>query len=120
MKKVVLAIGIIGVVLFSCTDRDDELLNANIRIQNRSTLNFDMVSVIADSLFYENVPIEGFSAYLPFETAFRNMPFTITTDSTTFEFTPSMQDTVPLPVGLYTYEVSINAEGTVELNFKID
>ncbi len=120
MKKVVLALGIMAVVLFACTDRDDELLNANIRIQNSSTFNFDLVEVIADSLFYENVPTDGFSAYIPFETAFRNMPFTIATDSTTLEFTPSMLDTVPLPVGLYTYEVSVNAEGAVELNFKID
>jgi len=120
MKNVILVIAIVTVLCFACTDRDDDLSNANIRIRNTTSLQFDLVAVIADSLFYENVPSNGFSEYLPFETAFREMPFTIESDSATFSFTPASVAMDPLPIGLYTYEVAITAEGEVTLTFTVD
>ncbi len=120
MKKVLLIMVIAAILCFACTDRDDNLGNANIRIRNTTNLQFNLVEVIADSLFYENVPSDGFSNYLPYETAFREMPFTIEADSATFAFTPTMQDLEPLPIGLYTYEISISNEGEIILTFQVD
>ena len=107
-------------VLLACTDRDDELTTANIRIKNNSNLNFNLVEIVADSLFYENVVAGGFSAYLEFEEAFEAMPFTIETDSASLNFVPQQLSLEPLPIGLYTYEVNIDEAGEIVLNFKID
>lgn len=120
MKKTILPFLIVVVILISCEDRDDNLTTANIRIENKSNLDFNLVEVIADSLFYENVNADSFSAYLEFEEAFETMPFTIETDSADFSFTPENLAFDPLPVGLYTYEINISEEGEIELNFKVD
>jgi len=120
MKKIFLLLSIATLLVFACTDRDDELTSANIRIKNNSNLNFSLVEVIVDSLFYENVPAEGFSEYLSYDEAFEAMPFTIVTDSMDFNFTPSELQHNPLPIGLYTYEVSISEEGEIALKFNVD
>ena len=120
MKNVLLILTIVATLCFACTDRDDNLANPNIRIRNTTNLQFNLVEVIADSLFYENVPSEGFSNYLPFETAFREMPFTIEADSASFSFTPTTPDLEPLPIGLYTYEIAFSNEGEVVLTFRVD
>lgn len=120
MKKVLLILTIVAALCFACTDRDDNLTNANIRIRNTTNLQFNLVEVIADSLFYENVPSDGFSNYLPFENAFSEMPFTIEADSASFSFTPTTTDLDPLPIGLYTYEIEISDEGEVILTFRVD
>ncbi|GMN05682.1 hypothetical protein MTsPCn5_10710 [Croceitalea sp. MTPC5] len=115
-----LSLAFIFAAVWACTDRDDDLTTANIRIKNNSNLNLNLVEVIADSLFYENVDVDGFSEYLEYEEAFQAMPFRVETDSANFDFTPEQQDLDPLPIGLYTYEISINEEGAIELDFKID
>ena len=120
MKNVLLILIVVATLCFACTDRDDNLANANIRIRITTRVPFELVEIIADSLFYENVPSDGFSNYLPFETAFREMPFTIEADSATFAFTPTAQDLEPLPIGLYTYEIAISSEGEVVLTFRVD
>lgn len=120
MKKLFFSLLIVIVILFGCEDRDDNLTSANIRISNKTSIEFNLVKVVADSLFYENVVAEGFSDYLPYEQAFEEMPFTIETDSADFSFTPQDLQLDPLPVGLYTYEINISEEGEIELNFKVD
>ncbi|MDT0608387.1 hypothetical protein [Croceitalea rosinachiae] len=120
MKKIVLALCLVTILVFACTDRDDELTLASIRIFNNSNLNFNLVEVIADSLFYENVPADGFSEYLSYDEAFEAMPFSISTDSADFNFTPDELELDLLPIGLYTYEITISDEGEIVLNFKID
>lgn len=120
MKKLVFSFLIIGLILLSCTDRDDNFTGANIRIANKTDVDFNLVELIADSLFYENVAKGGFSNYLEFEEAFEAMPFTIATDSADFNFTPDTLDLDPLPIGLYTYEITISEEGQIELTFRVD
>lgn len=120
MKKLI-ALGIfVTVVFLSCEDRDDNLTTPNIRINNKTNITFNLLEFIPDSLFYENLTADGFSEYLEFETAFEAMPFTVETDSANFTYTPPEISFDPLPIGLYTYEVNINAEGEVELLFRID
>ncbi|WP_350287794.1 hypothetical protein [uncultured Croceitalea sp.] len=120
MKRVLLALFIITLGLVACTDRDDELTTANIRIKNNSAIAFNLVEVITDSLFYENIAADGFSEYIEYEEAFEAMPFTIEADSANYNFTPAQQGLEPLPVGLYTYEVTIDEAGEVVLSFKVD
>ena len=120
MNRILLSFLIVAIIAFGCEDRDDNLTSANIRIQNKSNLNFNLVEVIADSLFYENVSADGFSDYLEFDEAFEAMPFTIQTDSADFSFTPEPMQFDPLPTGLYTYEITLSEEGEIVLNFKVD
>ena len=121
MKKIFLSVVLTVLIAFACTDRDDELLGANIRINNRSGVNFSSVQVRMDTLIFENIAQDDFSEYLEFETAFATDTITIVTDSTEFVFMPV--DSLigdPLPLGLYTYELSFSEEGEVLLNFRVD
>ncbi len=120
MKKVILSCIVLTIVFFSCEDRDDNVTTANIRIKNESNVNFNLVEILADSLFYEDVTADSFSEYLEFEEGFEAMPFTIVTDSAEFNFIPEDLQLDPLPIGLYTYEIQINEAGEIELRFKID
>ena len=119
MKKILLSVLLTALIAFACTDRDDELLGANIRINNKSGVNFNRVQVRVDTLFFENIPVDGFSEYLEFETAFAADTITIETDSTQFTFTPEITGD-PLPLGLYTYELGFSEAGEVVLNFRVD
>lgn len=119
MKKIFSLIAVV-IIFLSCDDRDDNLTSPNIRIANKTNIEFNLVEVIADSLFYENVVADGFSSYLAYDEAFEAMPFTIEADSADFSFIPDNLDFDPLPIGLYTYEISITEEGEIELIFKVD
>jgi|GEM_PF-765734 len=121
MKKILLSILVVVLIIFSCDDRDDELVNANIRINNRSNVDFTSVQIRVDTLRFENVLADDFSDYLPFEVAYAADTITVVTDSTEFNFIPT--DSIigdPLPIGLYTYELSFSEQGTLELNFRVD
>lgn len=121
MKKILLSLILTVLVVFACTDRDDELLGPNLRINNLSTLDFSTVQIRQDTLLFENVPANGFSDYLELEAVFAADTILIETDSTAFSFVPadSLIGT-PLPIGLYTYELSFSEEGAAELNFRVD
>ena len=119
MNKLVFSIVAIVLIVFACTDRDDELLGANIRINNRSTINFSSVQVRVDTLLFQNIPADAFSEYLEFETAFAADTITVVTDSTEFVFTPDSTG-VALPIGLYTYELNFSEAGELQLNFRVD
>ena len=119
MKKIVLSIVATVLIFFACTDRDDELLGANIRINNRSTINFSNVQVRVDTLIFENIPADSFSEYLEFETAFAADTITVVTDSTEFVFVPDSTG-VALPIGLYTYELNFSETGELQFNFRVD
>ena len=121
MKKILLSVLVTVLIVLSCSDRDDELLNANIRINNRSDLDFTSVQVRVDSLRFDDVLAGDFSDYLPFEAAFAADTITVFTDSLEFTFIPLdsiFGDT--LPIGLYTYELSFSEENELELNFRVD
>lgn len=120
MKKGIVAFLACMAIAVSCADRDDELMTANIRIRNNTAVDFNLVEVIQDSLFYENVSADGFSDYISFEEAFPQMPLTIVTDSTTFNYTVNDSLQELLPVGLYTYEIDFTDNGAVQLTFKVD
>lgn len=119
MKKILLYLAVVLVIVhWSCEDRDDNLVGANIRINNVSALNFNSVQV-GDSIVFENVSADGFSEYKEFEMAFEEDELIIETDSATYNFQPS-EPFEALPIGLYTYELDITEGGGVDFTFKVD
>lgn len=119
MKKFLLLFLIVILLVWACDDRDDNLLGPNVRIQNLSQQNFQLVELEADSIFYENISSEGFSEYLELDEAYFQDTLRIEADSTMIVFTPdSIGD--PLPIGLYTYQLNISEEGELIFTFKLD
>jgi len=120
MKRVYLLSVIIVVILFSCTDRDDEVNMVNIRIQNGTELFFSEVRIVENDTVYENIRVDEFSEYMEFERAYANTALTILTDSTSLNYFPMEISSDTLPIGFYTYEISLNKENQVGLIFRID
>ena len=120
MKRVLLlSIFCIG-LFFSCTDRDDNVSMVNIRIQNSTSLFFSEVRVAKNDTVYENIEAGKFSEYIEFEKAYPTAALTILTDSTSLNYFPSEVFTDSLPIGFYTYEITLDEENQVGLNFRID
>lgn len=120
MKRVVLLAVICVVVLFSCTDRDDEVNLVNIRVQNSTELFFSEVRIVENDTVYENIEAGEFSEYMEFERAYANTAISILTDSTSLNYVPVEMSTDTLPIGFYTYEISLDEENQVDLTFRID
>lgn len=122
MKKVLLAfVFLIALGQFSCTDRDDEVVAAHIRILNNSTLPFDEVQVGDEEMLHENVAPGDYSEYLEYETAYEYAYIRIQSGEETYELQPiDFVGEEPLPSGYYTYALNVDEEGQVVLEFRID
>ena len=120
MKRWLIAVMMITVAL-SCTDRDDDVEEINIRVRNISDIVFDMVQVGEADKIHENVGPDSFTEYLQYEEAYRYAYIEIQSGAETFVLQPiDFVGETPLPKGLYTYELNIDSEGEVILNFKVD
>ncbi|MEX0287566.1 MAG: hypothetical protein AB3N14_00510 [Flavobacteriaceae bacterium] len=107
--------------LFACTDRDDDINEVKIRIKNASSITFDEVQVGDAEEVHTNVAPNDFSEYLVYETAYRYAFIEIKSGEETFTLQPiDFVGETALPIGLYTYELDVSAEGDVMLEFKID
>ncbi|SIR36208.1 hypothetical protein [Maribacter ulvicola] len=120
MRKIVLLAVICVVILFSCTDRDDEVNLVNIRIQNSTSLFFSEVRIVENDTVYEHVEAGEFSEYREFERAYAYTKLSILTDSTSLNYVPVEMSTDTLPIGFYTYEISLDEENKVDMTFRID
>ena len=108
-------------VALSCTDRDDDVEEINIRVRNISDIVFDMVQVGEADKIHENVGPDSFTEYLQYEEAYRYAYIEIQSGAETFVLQPiDFVGETPLPKGLYTYELNIDNEGEVILNFRVD
>jgi hypothetical protein len=114
-----LSISCIG-LMFSCTDRDDNVNMVNIRIQNSTSLYLSEVRIAKSDTVYENINIEEFSEYLEYEKAYATAVINILTDSTSLNYFPAEVPADSLPIGFYTYEITLDDENQVGLIFKID
>jgi hypothetical protein len=104
-----------------CSDRDDDLTSVNLRIKNASTLVFDEVLVGSEEHIYELVSPDSFSEYQEFEIAYRYDYIRITSGEEVYVLQPiDFVGEEELPIGLYTYELSLTDEGEVILVFRID
>ncbi len=108
-------------VLFACDDRDDNVNEVNIRIRNISNINFDRVQVGEPDKIHENVGTDEFSDYLQYEEAYRYAFIEIQSGAEIYVLQPiDFVGETALPIGLYTYELDVNEEGEVLLEFKVD
>ena len=83
--------------------------------QNKLSLN-----TFFDDTVYENISADEFSTYMEFETAFANPAIAILTDSTSLNYFPTDVLSDSLPIGFYTYEISLDEDNQVDLTFRID
>lgn len=120
MKRIfLLSVFMIG-LLFSCTDRDDAVNMVNIRIQNSTKQFFSEVRVAQRDTVYVNIAANDFSEYMEYETAYQSAAINILTDSINLNYFPSEIPTDSLPIGFYTYEITVDDENNVGLIFRID
>ena len=121
MKKLFALLAVSFTILWSCTDRDDEIGGVNIRVKNQTNFTFNRVQVGADDMVHENVAPGEYSEYLEYETAYRYAYIRIEADSTDHVLQPiDFVGEDSLNVGFYTYELDVSAEGDVMLEFKVD
>lgn len=121
MKPFLFLLLTLGLIIVSCTDRDDEVDAVNIRIRNLSGFAFDEVQVGAQDSVYTNVPPDSYSDYLEYETAYSYASVSIQAGEETYVLQPiDYVGESELPIGFYTYELNVNEEGDVSLNFVAD
>jgi len=121
MKRLILLFVALGMMTVACSDRDDDLTTINIRIKNKSSLVFDEVVVGGENNVYEMVTPDSYSEYQEFETAYPYAYIQITSGEEVFVLQPiDFVGEEILPIGLYTYELNVDEEGQVSLEFQID
>ena len=121
MKRMYVFFLALATLTFGCTDRDDEIIAVNIRIQNVSSLIFDEVQVGDQAEAYMEINPDSFSEYQEYETAYQYAYIQITSGEEVYVLQPiDFVGETPLPLGLYTYVLNIDEEGQVLLEFKID
>lgn len=121
MKKyLILAISVF-LINIGCNDQDDELNGIQIRVKNVSSISFDTIQVGGDEMVHNNILPDDYSGYLIYESAYRYAYINIKSAEETYILQPVdfVGETV-LPLGFYTYEIGLDAEGNVTLNFVID
>jgi len=121
MKRIYIFFLALATITIGCTDRDDEVIAVNIRIQNASSITFDEVQVGDQEEVYMNINPDGFSEYQEYELAYQYAYIQITSGEEVFVLQPiDFVGETPLPIGLYTYVLNIDEEGQVLLDFRID
>ena len=121
MKNIGIELLAFLVFTFSCTDRDDDVDTINIRIKNDSSINFDEVQVSTNEELYTNVAPGEYSNYLVYEIAYQYDFVEIKSGEETYVFQPiDFVGEMELPIGFYTYKLSVNEEGEVGLEFIVD
>lgn len=121
MKRLIILCVTLGIMTASCTDRDDDVIAINIRVKNMSTLIFDEVIVRGEDHVYEALSPDTYSDYQEFETAYTYDYIQITSGEEVFVLQPiDFVGEEVLPIGLYTYELNVDEEGQVSLEFRID
>lgn len=119
----VLTAVILGLALsFSCEDdRDDALEAAQVRILNKDTLLFNQVHLGDNFLEFNQINPGDYSDYQPAA----EMPFfstiVVVAEGQTYTLEAAL-DGYPatLPLGFYTYGLSVDSEGNLVLDFIID
>lgn len=120
MKRFFILMILAAVTAMACTDRDDNINAVNIRIQNSTGSVLQEVRIADMDTLFENIAVDGFSEYLEFDIAFREMPVTAVADSMNFSFTPESMVMDSLPVGFYTYQLSLDEAQQLDVTFKVD
>lgn len=120
MKRFFILIILAAITTIACTDRDDDISTVNIRIQNSTASFFQEVRVTGKDTVYENIAAGEFSDYLEYNQGFRDVALTVIADSSNFNYTPDTTVSDSLPIGFYTYKLSLDASNQLDLEFKVD
>jgi len=121
MKRLIFLFVAFGIMTAACSDRDDDLISINIRVKNMSSFVFDEVIVRSEDHIYETLSPDTYSEYQEFETAYTYDYIQITSGEEVFVLQPiDFVGEEVLPIGLYTYELNVDEEGQVSLEFRID
>ncbi|TDQ30785.1 hypothetical protein [Zeaxanthinibacter enoshimensis] len=121
MKRFSIFLFCITLGLLSCTDRDDELQQVQIRVRNMNSFTYDTVIVGDQESVHELVEPGAYSDYLPYDTAYRYAYIEIVAGDSTFIAQPiDFVGEDPLPAGFYTYELTAEEDFSVDLNFVLD
>jgi len=121
MKKYIFPLLALLIFFVGCTDRDDNISAVNLRIKNNNSFTYDRVQVGADDKFHENVAAGSYSDYLEYVKAYRYAYIKIDTLGNSHVLQPiDFVGEDSLSPGFYTYELEIDAEGNVDLDFKRD
>ncbi len=122
MKKVFALSFLVLFFTLSCTDRDDEVGQANIRIKNTSNVTYNSVQVGSSENVHSNVSAGDYSDYIAYETAYRYayIKIDIATESYVLQPIDFVGETLLGP-GFYTYELNyLEGTGQASLNFVVD
>lgn len=121
MKKYAFLLFILAGLVFACTDKDDNVEAVNIRIKNATNLKFSSVEVTSEGIVYDNVEADGYSEYQEYQLGYAYDTIVIVTDSTEYRILPPDSIGVtPLPIGFYTYEITLDAEQKAHQEFVLD
>lgn len=110
-------------IIFSigCTDRDDNVSVVNLRVKNNNNFTYDTVVVGEETQLHENVAAGSYSDYLQYEQAYRYAFVEIDTAGTKFTLQPiDFVGETPLSPGFYTYDLELEANGNIRLEFSPD
>ncbi|MCP4975597.1 MAG: hypothetical protein GY931_05500 [Maribacter sp.] len=121
MKRLLVLSFSVFVFILGCTDQNDELNGVQIRVKNISSITYDTIQVGSDEMVHANVAAGKYSEYLIYESAYRYAYININSADESYVLQPiDFVGETPLPLGFYTYEIGLDAEGNVTLNFVID
>ena len=121
MKRPILALLMIILLSLGCTDRDDELDTIQIRVKNNNDFVYQRVTVGGAENVYENIGPGDYSEYLIYDEAYRYASINIEGNGQTYTLQPiDFVGETPLGIGFYTYELTANESGMVDLDFIIE
>ncbi len=121
MKKYLFALTTLVIFSIACTDRDDDISAVNIRVKNNNAFTYDRVQVGEVTQVHENVAPDSYSDYLEYETAYRYAFIQIDTTGVSYTLQPiDFVGETPLSPGFYTYELKLDVDGNIALEFKPD
>lgn len=116
MKKLILVT--ILVSFFSCTDKDDEVLNVNqsqIRVSNNSQYNYENVTIHTSSgdIVYNDIASNQSSGYRTFNIIASDNYVEFTINGNNFSSTFYYDNSTNITDGSYTLEITANGTPTV-------
>lgn len=110
MKSIVSLMLFCAVVLFSCSDRDDNLEGVQIRVQNSTASTF--TEVVIDSLVFSNLESEEIGYYQKYDGLFLPKSVMLKTDSLEFQVAIDTLFAIDsTTLNLFTYRIKGMPEG---------
>ncbi|MFS4449307.1 hypothetical protein [Maribacter sp. 2307UL18-2] len=120
MKLIISFTILCTVILFSCTDRDDNLEGVQIRVQNTTETTFS--EVVIDSLLFQDLQPEEIAFYQKYDSLVLPRSVALKTDSLDFSIAvDTMLELDSVKLHLFTYRIKRSLEDeTLEIEILKD